>query len=326
MTFKKVLIIGGTGHIGCNLIPLLVANQYQCRLLVRHQSLLSGIQGMPVELVYGSILNLSDLLKAMAGCDAVFHLASPTFLVKNIEHDIIEGTKNILKAAEIAGVRRLVYTSSVVTIGFANSPEQILSEQDDCFINASIYHSAKRAAEKLVLEKAGLGRLETLTVNPATVIGQKDFRTTVSSKPIRIGMQRPHRFWFDAGITIAHVTSVAEGHRLALEKGRNGERYILGGESLSIRDYFSLINSINGFSSPRYRLPSIFLFGAGLIFSGCQKVGFSNVPFDLKRARALIGKYGFYSSEKAKRELGFVPMSAERAVRDYIEWKAKEKN
>lgn len=318
---KKTLIIGGTGHIGSNLIPNLLANNYQCRVLIRDKSVLTGIQDLPIELVKGSIFNPSDLINAMEGCDSVFHLASPTILVAGIENEIIEGTKNILKAAVTSGIRRLLYTSSVVTIGFTNSLDHILTENDNNFINASSYHFAKRKAEELVLDAAGHGNLETIVVNPATVIGPRDFRTTVSSKPISMGMRRPLRFWFHAGITISHVMSVAEGHRLAMEKGKTGERYILGGQSLSIYDYFSLINSVNGFTSPQFKLPVFALLSVGFGFSCLQTIGIKDVPFDFKRAKALVGKYGAYSSEKAKKELGFSPMPAESAVRDYIEWK-----
>jgi dihydroflavonol-4-reductase len=256
----------------------------------------------------------------MRGCDYVFHLAAPTREIPGLSEIVIGGTKNILSAAAATGVSCVVYTSSIVTIGYSNRPAEVLDESSRQISSASCYHSAKYLAESLALGCAQRQNLKVVVVNPATIIGSLDFRTTPSSQPLEMALSRRLRFTFDSGVTVAPVRDVARGHILALRNGRSGERYILGGERLTISEYFDLINKICGTSKRLVRLPRSMMLGVGGAFSALQFLGWRTAPFTYTQALHLVGNYGFYSSDKAIRELGYSWHRAHDAISDYIEW------
>ncbi len=316
----KTLVIGASGHIGAHLVRILLKEHYEVKALTRKTSDLKGLAGLKVELLCGDVLDPESLARAMADCDAVFHLGAPTALEPESRKIIEEGTKNVLECALRCGILKVVYTSSIVTVGYSSDPHVILDESCSQLTPASPYHIAKFHAEKTALDFSQKTGLPVVVVNPTTVIGSLDYRVTPSNLPIRQCLDRGLPFVFDSGLTLVHAEDVARGHLLAMKRGIAGQRYILGGDRMTLPEYFKLICRLCGRPKPFMKIPRFSLLMAGAVFSALQRVGVKKVPFDYGQVVHLAGKYGWYSSQKAVRELGYEWRSAEDAIRSYIEW------
>jgi dihydroflavonol-4-reductase len=313
----KVLVVGASGHLGAHLTRLLLAAGHDVRALTRPTSNPAGLADLAVERVHGDVLDPASLARAVRGCRQVYHLAAPTGHDANAGRIIQDGTANVLRAAETEGVERLVYTSSVVTVGYSDDPAVVLDEASNQFTPATPYHTAKWKAEKHALEDS---RVPVVVVNPATIVGPLDHRVTPSNAPIAQGVRRGLPVSFASGVTIVHAEDVARGHLLAMTAGRPGQRYILGGDRLTIPDYFRLICELSGRRGPTLRLPRWVMLSLGLGFSCLSKLGKRGVPFTYTQARQLVGRYGWYSSDKARRELGYSWRPAREAVASSVEW------
>ena len=286
----KKLIIGATGHLGLHLTRVLIANNYAVRALVRRSSNLIGLTGLDVEVVYGDILDPDSLAGAMIGCDVVFHLAAPTSLVPEMEHIIVDGTRHVLEQASHAGISKLIYTSSVATIGYARSPNEILDESFNQLTRASAYHTAKWHAEKLALKFSESSDVAVVVVNPATIVGPLDYRITPSTLPIQRCLDKGLPFTFESGLTVVHVEDAARGHLLAMLRGKAGQRYILGGDRITISEYFKLICKLCERPLPYFKIPRLAMLAAGAGFSVLQRAGVATVPFTYRQAAPLGGK------------------------------------
>jgi dihydroflavonol-4-reductase len=316
----KALVVGASGHVGVHLCRALLAAGLPVRALLRPASSTAGLVGLNVEIVRGDVLAPESLRAAMAGCTVAYHLAAPTSEGKGIDRIIRQGTRNVLREALRVGLERLVYTSSVVTIGYARDPRTVLDETSNELTPASSYHVAKWYAEREALDFTRCSGLPVVVVNPATVIGPLDFRVTPSNAPLQHCLDRGLFFAFHSGVTLVHVEDVARGHLLAMQRGRPGERYILGGDSLTIPEYFRLICASCERSGPRLIVPRWAMLTLGAGFSLARRLGKKTVPFTLRQARNLVGRYGSYSSQKAVSELGYSWRPVREAVLDYITW------
>ena len=317
----KKLVIGASGHIGAHLVRVLLKENYEVRAFVRKTSNLQGLEGLDIETVFGNVLDPESLRKAMAGCNAVFHLGAPTVLEPASQEIIVKGTKNVLDEARRQEVEKIIYTSSVVTVGYSSNPDIILDETSNQLTPASSYHVAKFQAEKLVLDFSRESKLPVVIVNPSTVIGPLDYRVTPSNFPIQQCLDRGLPFVFDSGVTVVHAEDAARGHLLALLHGKGGERYILGGDRMLMQDYFRLICKLCGRPQSYFKIPRWAMLAIGAGFSALQKLGIKRVPFDYSLAKCLAGKYAWYSSQKAVQTLGYTWRSAENAIQSYIEWR-----
>jgi dihydroflavonol-4-reductase len=317
----KVLVTGANGHIGANLVRLLLERGHDVRALVRPASDLRGLTGVAVELVRGDARDADAVRSAVRDRETVFHLAAPTRTEPGLEQSIVEGSRILLDACLKGGVGRVVYTSSVVTVGYADSPANVLTEESRTETNASAYHTGKWRAEQDTLAFGAATGLPVVVVNPSTVVGRLDYRITPSTAPLFRCLRKGLPVTFDSGLTIAPVRDVALGHLLAAERGAPGERYILGGERLMIRDYFALLCRLCNRPAPRLHLPRALMLALGLAGSAAEAAGFRNVPFTFRQASKLAGKYAWYSSEKARQKLGYSWHSAEEAALDYITWR-----
>ncbi len=316
----KKLVIGASGHIGAHLVRALLSQQYQVKALVRETSNLQGITGLDVEIVYGNVLDPNSLKGAMRGCDTVFHLGAPTSLESTTSQVIIDGTKNVLDEAHRLGISKLIYTSSTVTIGYTSDPNVVLDETYSQLTPASSYHTAKFYAEKLVLDFSQKTGFEVVIVNPATVIGPLDYRVTPSNLAIQRCLDRGLPFVFDSGLTVVHAEDVARGHVLAYLHGKSGQRYILGGDRMTIKEYFGLICKLCGRPQPYFKIPRWAMLAIGAGVSALQRAGVKSGLFNYNQAVNLVGKYGWYSSQKAARELGYSWRPAPEAIGSYVEW------
>jgi dihydroflavonol-4-reductase len=300
----RALVTGASGHLGAYLCRALLSDGFDVRAMVRPKSRLNGLNGLDIDVVNGDVLNRDSVAKAASNCNVVFHLGCPTSLESNLRETISKGTDNVLYSCLDAKVDRLVFTSSIVTVGYAQSVEKVLDERSNELTLASDYHIGKWHSEKTVLDFADKTGLDVVITNPATIIGAMDYRVTPSNAPIQQCLDKGLPFAFDSGLTVVHAEDVANGHLQAFKRGKSGERYILGGTRVTIPDYFTLISEVCGRRSPIAVLPRIALLSAGAAFSVLKNVGMS-VPFGYRQADVLAGRYGWYSSEKAVEQLGY---------------------
>ena len=314
------LVIGANGHLGAHLVRRLLHDGFPVRAFVRPTSDTKPLAGIDVEIVRGNIRDQQSLLEAVKDCDEVYHLAAPTHRVPDASVIIVEGTRNVLQACHSGGVRRLVYVSSIVTIGYSSTPDVILDERTNQRTDATSYHSAKWIAERDVIAFGRTAGLSVVVANPATLVGPLDYRVTPSNAPIQWCLEGRLRIAVPGGVTVVHVEDAARGLVQAMQHGRSCERYILGGDRLTMLEYFRLIATQCGRPGPLMTLPRSVVLASGIVFSLVERLSSRPMPLTFSQARHLVGKYGWYSSDKAVRELGYRWRPASEAVNGYVSW------
>src|SRR5215467_3266141 len=261
----KAFITGATGFVGSHVARALAAQGADLRLLVRSTSRLDNIADLRAETATGDLREPESLKKAMAGCDFVFHVAADYRLwVRDPEQmyrSNVEGTRALLEAARKNGVRRVVYTSSVATMGFTSNG-RVADEESPVALADMIghYKRSKFMAEQVAIE-AGRNGQEVVIVNPSTPIGEMDIKPTPTGRIVVDFLKRKFPAYVDTGLNLVDATECARGHILALEKARPGERYILGGENLSLKQILDKLAALTGLASPKTRVPHTVALG-----------------------------------------------------------------
>jgi dihydroflavonol-4-reductase len=318
-----VLVTGATGFVGANLLRTLLADGNRVRVLVRPTSDLKALTGCPVEMVHGNLLDPDTLDRAVAGCRLVFHVAAdyrlwaadPTVLYRNN----VDGTRNVLEACGRAGVERIVYTSSVGTVGLPKDGRPG-TETTPVSIRDMIgpYKRSKFLAERVAEDYASRG-LPIVTVNPTNPIGPWEVKPTPTGQMV-LDFLRGRMFGtLDTGLNLIHVADVARGHILAAEKGRVGERYILGNRNCSLTEIFAMLARITGFPAPRFRVPYALIWLVAVANEGPARVTGRPPRVPLTGVR-MARKHMYFSAEKAVSELGLPQTPVEQALRDAVEW------
>ena len=317
-------VTGATGFLGSHVARVLADNGADMRLLVRSSSNLRNIEGLRADRALGDLRDPASLEKAMAGCDVVFHVAADYRLWVRDPNEMyrsnVEGTRAILEAARKNGVRRVVYTSSVATIGFTRNGYP--ANEDSPVSLADMighYKRSKFMAEQLALE-AGRSGLEVVVVNPTTPVGDQDVKPTPTGRIVVDFLKRKFPAYVETGLNLVDVRECARGHVTALEKGKSGERYILGGENLTLKQILDKLAKITGLPSPILKLPYIFAYAAGIadeIVTGRLRGREPRATIDTVRMGA---KKMFVSSDKAERDLGWKIVPVESALRRAAEW------
>ncbi len=317
-------VTGATGFLGSHVARVLADNGADMRLLVRSSSNLRNIEGLRADRVLGDLRDPASLDKAMAGCDVVFHVAADYRLWVRDPDEMyrsnVEGTRAILEAARKNGVRRVVYTSSVATIGFKRNGCPA-NEDSPVSLPDMIghYKRSKFMAEQLALE-AGRSGLEVVVLNPTTPVGDQDVKPTPTGRIVVDFLKRKFPAYVETGLNLVDVRECARGHVTTLEKGKSGERYILGGENLTLKQILDTLAKITGLPSPMLKLPYIFAYAAGIadeIVTGRLRGREPRATIDTVRMGA---KKMFASSAKAERELGWKIVPVESALRRAVEW------
>lgn len=319
----KVLVTGATGFIGGNLARRLAAQGHQVRALSRPGSNTLNINRTGVKVVPGDILDADSVDRGLRDCQWVFHCAaSYTFWSKN-KRDIyrtnVEGTAIVLDAAERAGVERVVYTSTVGTIGLPAAGLGCESTEMPPTQLVGNYKTSKYQAEQLALEKARQG-LPLVVVNPTATVGPWDVKPTPTGKIVLDYLRGRMPAYMDTGLNLVDVADVAEGHILAAEKGQIGQRYVLGNRNLTLKAIFELLEGITGRKAPRTKIPRWLALGAGYFDHVVEEQLLGREPRIPLEGLKSAKKPMYVSSEKAIQELGIPQSSVEQALAEAVAW------
>ena len=319
-----VLVTGATGFVGAAVARVLIADGFQVRVLARPNSRRDNLEGLSVEIAEGDMTDAASLQRAMAGARYLFHVAADYRLWAKDPEDIVRnnltGTRAVMTAALEAGIERLVYTSSVATLGFrANDvpgDETLpLTEQDAI----GAYKRSKVVAERLVERMVAESALPAVIVNPSTPIGPRDIKPTPTGRVIVEAASGRIPAFVDTGLNLVHVDDVAAGHLLALKHGKIGERYILGGEDVSLRQMLADIAALAGRKPPTISLPRAPLFPLAFIAEAFGQLT-GKEPMLTRDALKMAGHRMFFSSAKAKAELGYHARPYREGLADALDW------
>src|SRR5712691_9595705 len=317
-------VTGATGFLGSHVARALAEQGADLRLLVRPTSNLKNLEGLKAETATGDLRDPASLEKAMAGCDVVFHVAADYRLWVRDPNEMyrsnVEGTRAILETARKNGVRRVVYTSSVATMGFTSNG-QPADESSPVSLDSMIghYKRSKFMAEQVAIEAARGGQ-DVVIVNPSTPVGERDIKPTPSGRIVVDFLKRKFPAYVDTGLNLVDATECARGHIQALQKGRAGERYILGGENLTLKQILDRLGAITGLPSPKVKLPYVFALAAGVVDETVTGRLLGREPRATIDAVRMGRKKMFISSAKAERELGWRSVPVDDALRRSVEW------
>ncbi|PYV72692.1 MAG: dihydroflavonol 4-reductase [Acidobacteria bacterium] len=317
-------VTGATGFLGSHVARALAEQGADLRLLVRSNSNTKNIADLKADLITGDLRDPVSLEKGIAGYDVVFHVAADYRLwVRDPEEMYranVEGTRAILEAARKNNVRRVVYTSSVATMGFSSNG-QPADESSPVSLDSMIgpYKRSKFMAEQVAIEAARAGQ-GVVIVNPSTPVGERDIKPTPSGRIIVDFLKKKFPAYVDTGLNLVDATECARGHIAALEKGRSGERYILGGENLTLKQILDKLAAITGLPSPTIRVPYALALATGVvdeIVTGRIRGREPRATIDAVR---MGRKKMFVSSAKAERELGWKCVPVDHALGRAVEW------
>ncbi len=294
------------------------------RLLVRPTSRIDNIADLSAERVVGDLRDSESLKRGMSGCEFVFHVAADYRLWTRNGQELydsnVEGTRNVLAAARDSGVRRVIYTSSVATMGFGNNG-RLTDEKTPVTLSNMIgdYKRSKFMAEQLVIE-AGRGGQNVVIVNPTTPIGECDIKPTPTGRIVVDFLRRRFPAYVDTGLNLVDVADCALGHLLAMEKAVPGERYILGGENLTLKQILDKLAAITGLPSPKLKLPYAVAYATGVVDTLVSGTIMGREPRVTLDSVRMGRKKMFVTSAKAERELGWNPGPVDGALRRAVEW------
>ena len=324
MTEDFTFVTGATGFIGSHVVRQLLQRGDRVRILARNSSRKSNVEALGCEIAIGDLKDINSLLRCVQGCRFVYHVAADYRLWARNPQDIYDnnvgGTRNLLSACCEAGVEKVVYTSSVGTIGLRKdglpADEDSPVSLDDMIGN---YKRSKFMAEQVAKEFAAEG-LPVTIVNPTTPVGTGDIKPTPTGRIILEFIKGHMPAYVETGLNLVGVEDVARGHLLAEEKGGVGERYILGGENWSLEEILDTLAQLCGKHTPRFRIPWAMALVAGCMenfLMGTVLRREPNIPLEGVR----MSRYKMYiSSEKARRELGYNPGPVKEALQEAVEY------
>jgi len=317
---KPTLITGATGFVGWHVARKLLERGHRVRALVRDPARVVELD--EAELVGGDLRDPESLARATEGCGAVFHVAADYRLwtrePEQMFRSNVEGTRNLLSAAQRAGAERVVYTSTVGCIGL---PKDGLGDEwtavglEDM---TGAYKRSKFLAERVAMNFAADG-FPVVIVNPTAPVGDHDFKPTPTGKMVVDFIRGAMPAFLDTGLNVVDVRDVAEGHIAAYERGRPGERYILGSENLTLQQIFSELASIEGRKAPRFRVPYALAYAAGVASTGWAAISGKEPLAPLDGVR-MARKKMWVRHDKAARELGYAPGPAQGALKRAVAW------
>ena len=319
----KVLVTGATGFIGSNLARMLWRDGYQVRALVRPGSSTAAIDDTGIEPVPGDILDRKSVARAAQGCQALFHCAAVyTFWSPDpnlVYRTNVEGTATVLDAAGDAGVPKIVYTSTVSTMGFAPSGTGNEATPLDPKQLTGTYKKSKYQAEQVALGKAAKG-LPVVVVNPTAPVGPWDVKPTPTGRVVLDFLKGRIPAYIGTGMNLVDVEDVAQGHILAMKVGRPGQRYILGNINVTLQQLFSMLGEITGLPPPRWRVPFWLVTMAGYLDQMVEGNLMGREP-RIPVEGIMAARHPMYvDCAKAIGELGLPQSPVERALANAVKW------
>jgi dihydroflavonol-4-reductase len=319
----KALVTGATGFVGAAVARALIREGWEVRALARKGSDRRNIQHLLLTVVEGNLSDRASLDQALEGCDALFHVAADyrlgAFDPRALYQTNVEGTRSILEASRQAGLRRVVYTSSVACVGI---PKDGTPGNEDTPVGIADmighYKRSKFLAEQ-VARDAARSSLPVVIVNPSTPIGPGDIKPTPTGQMVLDAAAGRMPAYVDTGLNVVHVDDVAAGHLLAYHKGRPGERYILGGQDLTLREILIEIAGIVGRKPPTIQLPTGVVLPIAYVAEAFARLTGRPGRITVEGVR-MSRKRMFFSSDKARGELGYTWRPPIEALRDAITW------
>ncbi|MGE5489287.1 MAG: hopanoid-associated sugar epimerase [bacterium] len=317
---KPILVTGASGFVGWHVARALLAREHTVRVLLRPTSRLRELDGC--EIVTGDLRDPESLARAVAGCGVVYHVAADYRLwapdPRPLYSSNVDGTRNLLEAALRAGVERVVYTSTVGCIGLVDNGIGDESVPVSLENMHGAYKRSKFMAERVAIEYAQRG-LPVVIVNPTAPVGDHDFKPTPTGQIIVDFLRRAMPAYIETGLNFVDVRDVAEGHLLACESGRDGERYILGCENLTLAQVFERLEKISGIPAPTRKVPYAVAMAAGLVTTGLAGITGRTPKAPLDAVR-MARKKMWVTHAKAAAELGYAPGPVDAALSRAVEW------
>lgn len=320
----RAFVTGATGFLGSHVARALSDAGAELRLLVRSTSDLRNIESLAGERILGDLREPSTFANALENCDALFHVAADYRIwVRDPEQmyrSNVQGTRSLLEAAQRSRVRRIVYTSSVATMGFIGDGSS--ADEDSPVVLENMigpYKRSKFMAEQLAREAARSG-VDVVVVNPTTPVGERDIKPTPTGRIVVDFLKKKFPAYVDTGLNLVDATECAQGHLLALEKGRCGERYILGGENLTLKQILDKLASITGLPSPTVMVPHFVALGAAVV----DELWTGRIRGQEPRATVDAVRMGrkkmFVTSARAERDLGWRIVPVDAALARAVHW------
>jgi dihydroflavonol-4-reductase len=319
-----ILVTGATGFVGAAVLRALVERGEKVRALARSTSNRRNLEGVACEIVEGDMTDAASMTRAMQGVRHLYHVAADYRLWARDPGEIrranLAGAEAVMQAALAAGVEKIVYTSSVATLRAADAATVVdetapLAEHEA----VGAYKQSKVASERLVERMVAGQGLPAVIVNPSTPIGPRDIKPTPTGRMVLEAAQGKIPAFVDTGLNLVHVDDVAAGHLMALEKGRIGERYILGGQDMSLKSMLADIAALTGRKAPTIALPRGPLYPLAVVAEGIAQLT-GKEPMLTRDALKMASHHMFFSSAKAERELGYHARPHMQALGDAIAW------
>ncbi|MCZ6604426.1 MAG: NAD-dependent epimerase/dehydratase family protein [Alphaproteobacteria bacterium] len=320
----KILVTGSTGFVGAAVARHLLAEGHELRLLVRTASRRDNIADLDAEIVVGDLTEPTSLAGAVKGCDALYHVAADYRLWVRDPRELYEtnvgGSKALILAASQAGVQRIVYTSSVAALGLTGDgtpADETTPVRREALVGH--YKRSKYDAEQAVLDLVTGRDCPVVIVNPSTPIGPRDIKPTPTGRMIVQAARGKMPAYVDTGLNVVHVDDVARGHLQAFAKGRIGERYILGGENMTLARILADVAAQVGRKPPTVKLPHGLIMPIAMVATALARVT-GREPFVFTDAIRMARKRMYFSSQKAEAELGYTHRPPDQAIADAVEW------
>ncbi len=317
------LLTGGSGFVGSALARQLLAAGFGVRALLRPTSPTAGLEGLDIEKATGDLRDRNSLRSALAGARWLFHAAADYRLWARDPSELaatnVEGTRLVMEEARAADVERIVYTSSVATLAPRKdgrpADETCELEEDDA---VGAYKRSKVRAERLVQAMIAEG-LPAVIVNPSTPIGPRDIRPTPTGRIILEAAAGRMPAFVDTGLNMVHVDDVARGHVLAFDKGRIGEKYILGGQDATLQEILATVAAQTGRRPPRLSIPRPLVYPVAVVAEAMARFT-GREPLTTRDGLAMSKNHMYFTSAKAERELGYSARPYAEGVADAIRW------
>src|SRR3984893_8322672 len=323
MTAKTSLVTGANCFLGCHVVRALVARGDRVRALARENANISALRGINCDIVRGDVRDLASLRNATKGCDEVYHVAAD-YRLWVIDHapmyaTNVEGTRNVIAVAREAGVSRIVHTSTVGALGIPHGAPG--REDTPVTVDAMVgpYKRSKFLAERVAEEAARAGA-PVVIVNPSTPVGPLDYKPTPTGRMIVDFLNRRMPAYLDTGLNLIGVEDCARGHLLAAERGRIGEKYILGGENLSLAELFTRLARLSGMPAPKMRIPYAVAYGFALGAEAFARAVTHKPPRASLTEVKMARKKMFFDSSKAKAEIGYAAGPVDPALKRAIDF------